>query len=321
MSPLSAIVVLAVGLALVLVAAEKVVAGAAGTARGFGVSAFAVGVVFLGFDPENLAVGAAGGHDGVAGIALGTILGSAMVAIALALGVTALIAPLELGRRSKRVLALPVGAVALFGALCLDGRLSRLDGGLLVAGYAAVLGCVAFLGRRGVTLEPAEAEEIEEGERLGRWRALGLLVLALTALVAGSELIVHASTTLLGRFDLSDTVYGMTVLALLVSVEEVARELPAALRGRPDITLGNVVGSVFAFFLLNAGVIALVRPVPVEPRILSFHLPVAAFTTLVVTGFVAAGRLGRGAGAALMALYLVFFVGSYLLGDPLGGAR
>ncbi len=320
MSTLSAILVLAVGLALVLIAAEKVVAGAAGTARGFGVSAFAVGVVFLGFDPENLAVGAAGGHEGVPGIALGTILGSAMVAIALALGVTALIAPLELGRRSKWVLTMPVAAVALFGVLCLDGRLSRLDGGLLVAGYVAALGCVAFLGRRGVTLEPAEAGEIEEGESLGRWRAVGLLLLALLALVAGSELIVHASTTLLGRFGLSATVYGMTVLALLVSVEEIARELPAALRGRPDVTLGNVVGSVFAFFLLNAGVIALVRPVPVEARILTFHLPLAAVTTLVVTGLAGAGRVGRGAGAALVGLYLVFFVGSYLLGHPLGGA-
>lgn len=314
MSTLQAVLWLAAGLALVLYFAEKLVAGAAGTARGFGVSAFVVGVVFLGFDPENLAVGAVAGHEGVAGIALGSVLGAAMVAVALALGVTALLAPLELRRPPLRLAALPVASVALFGLLCLDGRLSRLDGVVLVAGYGAVVACVFLLSRRGITLEPEEAEELEEAEDLGRWQALGLLLLALAAIVAGSETIVRASEVLMARMGISDTLYGMTLLAFLVSIEEVARELPAALRGRPEITLGNVVGSVFAFFLLNAGAIALIRPVPVSREVLVFHLPVALATTVLVAGLLLTGRLGRWAGAGLVALYAGFVAGSYLLG-------
>jgi cation:H+ antiporter len=312
-STLQAVLLLAAGLALVLYFAEKLVEGAAGTARGFGVSAFVVGVVFLGFDPENLAVGAVAGHEGVAGIALGSILGAAMVAIALAFGVTALIAPMELRRPPLAVLALPVASVALFGLLCLDGRLSRLDGGVLLAGYAAAIACVFLLSRRGITIEPREAKELEEAEGLGRWRALGLLVLALAAIVAGSEMIVRASEVLIGRLGISDTLYGMTLLAFLVSIEEVARELPAALRGRPEITLGNVVGSVFAFFLMNAGVIALVRPVPVAREVVVFHLPVALVTTLVISGLLLNGRIGRGSGAVLLVLYLGFLAGSWCL--------
>lgn len=314
MSSLVAVLLLAAGLALVLFFAEKLVEGAAGTARGFGVSAFVVGVVFLGFDPENLAVGAVAGHEEVAGIALGSILGAAMVAVALAFGVTALIAPMELRRPPLAVLALPVASVALFGLLCLDGRLSRLDGALLLAGYATAIACVFLLSRKGITIEPREAKELEEAEGLGRWRALGLLVLALAAIVAGSEMIVRASEVLIGRLGISDTLYGMTLLAFLVSIEEVARELPAALRGRPEIALGNVVGSVFAFFLMNAGVIALVRPVPVAREVLMFHLPAALVTTLVISGLLLTGRIGRLAGAVLLALYLGFLVGSYLLG-------
>ncbi|HSL83837.1 MAG TPA: sodium:calcium antiporter [Thermoanaerobaculia bacterium] len=310
-----AVLLLAAGLALVLFFAEKLVEGAAGTARGFGVSAFVVGVVFLGFDPENLAVGAVAGHEGVAGIALGSILGAAMVAIALALGVTALIAPMELRRPPLRVLALPVASVALFGLLCLDGRLSRLDGALLLAGYGAAIACVFLLSRRGVTIEPREAKELEEAEGLGRGKALGLLVIALAAILLGSEMIVRASEVLIGRMGISDTLYGMTLLAFLVSIEEVARELPAALKGRPEITLGNVVGSVFAFFLMNAGVIALVRPVPVAREVLVFHLPVALLTTLVISGLLLTGRIGRLAGAVLLALYLGFLAGSWLLGS------
>ena len=314
MSTLAAVLLLAGGLALVLLSAEKVVEGAAGTARGFGLSAFVVGVVFLGFDPENLGVGAVGGYEGVAGIALGSILGAAMVAIALALGITALVAPMELRRAPLAVVALPVGSVALFGLLALDGRLSRLDGAVLLAAYAAAVACVFLLARRGITIEPREAKELEEAERLGRWQAAGLLVLALAAILAGSELIVRASESLLDRFGVSDTLYGMTVLAFLVSIEEVARELPAALRGRPEISLGNVVGSVFAFFLMNAGVIALARPVPVAREVLLFHLPAALLTTLVIAALLRAGRVPRWAGALLVALYLGFLAGSWLLG-------
>ena len=83
------IVFVIAGIALVLVFAGRLVRGTVGFARGFGVSAFVVSVVFLGFDPENLAVGAVGAYEGAEGIALGTIVGSAMVAIALAFGITA----------------------------------------------------------------------------------------------------------------------------------------------------------------------------------------------------------------------------------------
>lgn len=309
-----AVLLLAAGLALVLYSAEKLVAGVVGTARGFGVSAFVVGVVFLGFDPENLGVGAVAGYEEVAGIALGSILGAAMVAIALALGVTALLAPMELRRPPLAVPALPVASVALFGLLCLDGRLSRLDGAVLLAGYGAAVASVFLFSRKGITLQPKEKEELQEAEDLGRWRALGVLVLALAAIVAGSEMIVRASEVVIGRMGISDTLYGMTLLAFLVSIEELARELPAALEGRPEITLGNVVGSVFAFFLMNAGVIALVRPVPVAREVLVFHLPAALATTVLISGLLLTGRIGRRAGAVLVALYLGFLAGSYLLG-------
>lgn len=70
------------GLAIVVYFAEKLVKGAVGTSLGFGISAFLVSAVFIGFDPENLAVGAVGSFEGVAGIALGSIIGAAMVATA-----------------------------------------------------------------------------------------------------------------------------------------------------------------------------------------------------------------------------------------------
>lgn len=70
MNTIESIVLFAVGLGLVIYFAEKLVKGAVGASIGFGISAFLISVIFIGFDPENLAVGAVGTFEGVAGIAL-----------------------------------------------------------------------------------------------------------------------------------------------------------------------------------------------------------------------------------------------------------
>lgn len=302
------------GLALVVYFAEKLVEGVVGTALGFGVSTFLVAVVFVGFDPENLAVGAAGSYESAFGIALGSIVGAAMVAMALAFGVTALLAPMRFGDAPRRVLAVGPLSVLLAGALAFDGTLSRLDGGALLAAYAAAVVYLYLLGRRGVRVEPGGevGEVLAEDEPPSRWRSLAWLLVSLAVIVAGSQMLVAGSRTIIAELGLSETAYGMTILAFAVSVEELARELPAALRGHAEISFGNVLGSMMAFFLLNAGVIALVRPVEVPAEVLSFHLPVALATVAFVTFLVARGGIPRWAGGTLLAAYGAFVAGSYL---------
>jgi len=304
-----------VGLALVLFFAEQLVESVVGTAAGFGLSAFLISVVFIGFDPENLAVGTAGSYEQTAGIALGAIVGSAMVAIALAFGLTALVVPLRFERAPRSALVIPVGAVLLLGAFCLDGVLSRVDGALLLLGYVAAVGFLAWQAQTGadVTSTEAVAEMLEdEIQGMGRWKAVGLLVISLVAIVAGSEMLVTSSKSLIQQIGLSDTTFGMTILALLVSIEELARELPAALKGRPDITFGNVVGSVLAFFLFNAGIIALVRPVEVSSTVLRFYLPVCLAAVVFIALVMLRRTVPRWAGAVLVLLYVIFFAGGYV---------
>jgi cation:H+ antiporter len=303
-----------VGLVLVIWSAERLVEGVVGTSVGYGVSAFVVSVVFVGFDPENLAVGAVGAVQGLPGIAAGSVIGAAMVAVGLAFGVTALLAPMQFAQVPRRVLLIPVAAVLLFGALAFDGMLSRLDGALLLSAFVLAVLELLRLSRRGLDVRPTGevAEGLEHAAPRPRARALGFLLLALTGLVVGSELLVAGSERLLVRFGLSDTVYGMTLLALAVSVEELARELPAARRGRPEITVGNVAGSILAFFLCNAGLIALIRPVSVDASVIRFYLPVCLLTVAFATGCLATLRVPRWAGAVLVGAYLAFFVGAYL---------
>lgn len=315
MGLLTALVLFAAGLALVVYFAEKLVQGTVGLSVGFGVSAFLISVVFIGFDPENLALGGVAAWEGVAGIALGSIVGAAMVAVALAFGVTALLAPMEFQEAPKQIVIVPVAAVSLLFLLGVDGLLSRVDGTILLAAFVASILYLIALGRRGLDIRATGevGETLEHAGELSRGKALGLFVVSLAAIIAGSEMVVRSSRSLIGEFGLSETVFGMTILALLVSIEELARELPAARRGRSEITYGNVAGSVLAFFLFNAGIIALIEPVPVGRDVLTFYLPVCLLTVILIAAFMLRRKVSRSAGALLVALYTVFFIGGYLM--------
>jgi cation:H+ antiporter len=313
MSPLVATLLFLVGLGLVIYFAEKLVEGAVGTSWGFGVSTFLISVLFIGFDPENLVIGAVGSVEGVAGIALGSIIGAAMVAMALAFGITALLVPLRFGQVPKEILLIPILAVLLLWLLGLDGELSRRDGALLLAGFCLSVIHLIRLSKRGLDIKPTGevAETLDEAKVSGKWKSLGLFVLSLAFIVIGSEMLVAGSKTIILRLGLSDTVFGMTILAFLVSIEELARELPAALKGRPEISLGNVIGSIMAFFLFNAGIIALLAPVPVNAQVLRFYLPVCFGTVLIISAFLMARSIPRWAGAVLVFLYFIFVTGGY----------
>lgn len=304
-----------VGLLLIVYFSEKLVEATVGTSIGFGISTFLISVIFIGFDPENLGLGAVASYDGVTGVATGTIIGSVMVAIALALGITALIAPMKFDNVPAQIPLIQVAAVVFFGALSFDGLLSRLDGIILLAGYGLAVWYLIYLGRRGLDIRPTgeTAEVIEEGNEFTRWQVAAQLAGSLVAIIVGSEILLWGAKELIAGLGISDTVFGITIVALLVSIEEVARELPAAMKGRPEITMGNVIGSVMAFFLFNAGVIALVRPVPISTQVFNFYLPISLSVVLFVTFLMIRKSIPRWAGVLLVLGYLVFFGWGYIV--------
>ncbi len=309
------LVLFGIGLGLIIFFAEQLVKGVVGTSVGFGLSTFLLSVIFIGFDPDNLAVGTVASAEGVAGIALGSILGGAMVAIALAFGISALVAPMSFAQVPLQVLAVQMLAVVLLAVLALDGQLSRVDGGILLVAFGLAILSLVRLGWRGLDVQASGevGHRLQKGNSPGKWPSVGLFILSLVAIVVGSELLVSSAQTLLARFGVSDLPFGMTILAFLVSIEELERELPAARQGRPDISFGNVLGSILAFFLCNAGVIALVRPVLVDRAVLTFYLPLAVLTTVLVSAFMLTKRVPRWAGGVLVLCYAMFIVGAWLM--------
>lgn len=304
------------GLVVVIVFSERLVKATVGVARTAGLSTFLIAVIFLGFDPENLAVGAVGVQQGATGLALGTVLGSAMVAIALAVGVAAVIVPMRFAAVPRPILGLTVAVVVGFAALAADGRLSRVDGAVLLAAYPVTVVALIWLGRRGLDVQPSGEVAKTLTKQPGRTRpvvAVLVLLVCLAGIVVGGELLVYAAQQLIGGLGLSQTAIGMSVLALAISAEELGRTVPAARAGRPEIAVGNLVGSVLAFFCFNAGIIALIAPLELDPVTQRFYLPVVVGTVVLVCALLLTRRLTRTAGVLLVLVYLGFVVVGFLL--------
>ena len=238
-----------------------------------------------------------------------------MVAIGFAFGLSAVVAPMTFAQVPPQIVGVQILAVLLFAVLILDGQLSRVDGVILLAAFVLALLYLLQLGRRGLDIKPSGevGHRLQKGNIPGKWRSMGLFVFSLVAIAVGSALLVKGAQTLLMRFHIAELPFGMTILAFVVSIEELERELPAARQGRPDISFGNVLGSMLAFFFCNAGIIALVRPVPVDRAVLTFYLPVAVITMAVVSGLMLTKRIPRWAGGVLILLYVLFVSGGWFL--------
>jgi cation:H+ antiporter len=142
--------------------------------------------------------------------------------------------------------------------------------------------------------------------------AIGLVILGLVLLVAGGEALLRGAVGAATLLRLSPAVIGLTVVAAGTSVPELAVSLAAGLRGQPDITVGNVVGSNIFNVTVIVGVCALIRPVPLGGNLLKLEYPVLVLVTLAALAVCEHGAVGRLDGVFFLAAYVAFT--AYLIG-------
>jgi cation:H+ antiporter len=106
---------------------------------------------------------------------------------------------------------------------------------------------------------------------------------------------------------------GMVITPAVIELEEVIRQAVPTKEGRPDVSAGNLVGTLLYFALFNLGLIALLTPVRVDPLVWRLDWPVLIATTWLVTIFLWRGRVGRAAGLLLLTAYAAFVVAHALL--------
>jgi cation:H+ antiporter len=288
---------LVIGLALVVWGAERFTEGAIQVAARLAVSTFLVGAVVSGFEPENLASGAAAAFGGLPQIALGTVIGSTIFLLTAALGLALLIAPMAVRIPREGPIAMMLSLVLFALVLWNDGAVSRVEGALLAV---AALGLMFWLYRR----SPVFHGDAEDGRPASGLKITRLLLVGAAVMVVGAELLVHGARTLLTVAGLSETFLGMVVVGMGESLEEAARMTAPARRGHPELAWGNVVGTTVVLLTFNLGVLALIRPLVADPLVLRVHAPYLVACTLLVAGaLLVLPRLGRGAGVVLVVLF------------------
>lgn len=258
------ILLLAAGLLLILFGANYLVDGASSIAKRFGLSEFIIGVTIVGIGTSapEMVVSFISSFQGKAEMAIGNIIGSNIFNTALILGITAVISPLIITKSNlKKDIPLNIFVTVLLIVLGLNftltglgkDQLSRVDGLIL-------LGIFVWYLWSSFRSDSADDEDDSEIKNHSIVMSSVMIVGGLAGLIFGGRLFVNAATEIAKIFGVSDKFIAITVMAAGTSMPELATCVVAALKGRGQLALGNVLGSNISNILLILGGSALICP-------------------------------------------------------------
>jgi len=259
------IFILLAGLSLILFGANWLVDGSSSIAKRFGISEFVIGltIVGIGTSTPEMVVSFLSSFQGKADMAIGNIVGSNIFNTMMILGVTALIAPLTITKSNlKKDIPLNIIVTILLILLGMNftlfgkgqDQLSRIDGVILLTVFAWYIW---------TSFRSDTAYSEEDGEGIKEYKtgiSVLLIVAGLAGLIIGGRLFVNSATELAKMFGVSDKFIAITVMAAGTSMPELATCVVAALKGRGQLALGNVLGSNISNILLILGGAALINP-------------------------------------------------------------
>lgn len=304
----------ALGLVILVVAGDALVRGAVNLSLRLGIPALVVGltVVAFGTSAPELLVSVQAVLKDQPGIALGNVVGSNIANILLVLGIPAVISVLHAGESDTRrsYVMMLVASVVFIGLLFL-GPLTKWHAAVLLAGLAFML-TDSYLHARRHQAEVAAAAASEELEgvdpSMPGWKIAAFLVVGLAGLPFGADLLVDSAVNIARVLGVSETVIGLTLVAVGTSLPELATTVVAALKRETDVALGNVIGSNLFNLLGIIGIAALVGDMAIPESLLTRDLWVMLAAALLIAPVVFFRKsIGRVAGMALLACY-----GSYL---------
>ena len=259
------IALLIAGLVMILLGANWLVNGSSSIAKRFGISEFVIGltIVGIGTSSPEMVVSFLSSLQGNADMAIGNIVGSNIFNTLLILGITALISPLTITKSNlKRDIPLNIIVTVILILLGMNftifgvgkNQLCRIDGVIL-------LGIFILYLWSSFKSESSDEENNEEGIKEYSILMSAVMVAAgLASLIFGGKLFVNSATELAKMFGVSDKFIAITVMAAGTSMPELATCVVAALKGRGQLALGNVLGSNIANILLILGGSALISP-------------------------------------------------------------
>ena len=301
------------GLLLLVSGADRFIAGAAFTARYFGMPPLIIGMCVVGLFtsvPEIL-VGSVAAFGGKTEIAIGNAIGSNIANIGLVLGATVLVRPMFVASRTlvrEYVLMLVAAVIAV--VFMLDHALGRMDAAILLASLAAFIFWITRLARQSPVTDPLAREFKQELIReITPGKSVLILFAGLLLLLGGAELLVRCTVAVAEYYGISDLVIGLTIIAVGTSLPELAASIASVLKNEADIAIGNVIGSNMINMLAVIGIPVMIRPGNFSNDALIRDFPIMFGLTLLMGWMVFihdSGRFNRNEGGVLLACFIAY---------------
>ena len=260
------IIGLITGLVLILLGANYLVDGSSSIAKKFGLSEFVIGltIVGIGTSTPEMVVSFMSSIQDKATMAIGNIVGSNIINTLLILGVTAAISPLLITKDNiRKDIPLNIGVTLLLILLGMkntifgigSNELSRWDGALFLIIF------VIYMWKSFTSKSTDQAGQEDEGiELYPNWMSVIFIVSGLIGLIMGGKVFVTNAVRLAQEFNVSEKFIAITIMALGTSLPELATCIVAALKGRGQLALGNILGSNIFNIILILGGASLIRP-------------------------------------------------------------
>ncbi|MEM5519373.1 calcium/sodium antiporter [Sulfitobacter sp. AS59] len=296
----------AAGLLCLFLGGEALVRGSVGIAQRLAISPLLIGLTVVGFGTSmpELLVSIEAAWRGVPDIAVGNIVGSNIANIALIMGITALVWPIRVsGATLRRDTGVMVLAAVALAPIFWGGEIGRPAGVMLLAG---LIGYLVWAYLRPGDMAQDDTPSTEKPKAL---RSLLWVIAGFVALLFGARFLVEGAVSIARDAGLSEAFIGLTIVAVGTSLPELATSVVAAFRRQSEIAIGNVIGSnIFNVFGI-LGVTAVIQPIPVAGRFISFDLPVMIALSLVITELLLTRPvIGRVTGIVFLIGYAAYVV-------------
>lgn len=294
------------GFALMVYGADFFVDGSSNLARKLGISSLIVGltVVAFGTSTPELAVSITAGMNGSNEISLGNVIGSNIFNTLMVLGMSAIIAPLVVDKKllKRDWLASVIGVGLVYLLIIFDGIISRVDGIILLACFGVIL----FLQIKGAKSKKNNSETDNE-QNYSQTKLALLIIIGIAFIVLGGELAVNGASEIARLLGLTETLIGLTVIALGTSLPELVTSVVATKKGETSIAIGNVIGSNLFNIFLVLGVSCAINPIPVQQTAYfdTMFLFIISLGSIILAKF---GKLNKIFGAVMILNYVVYMI-------------
>lgn len=303
------LLILVAGFVLLMKGADWFVEGASKIADKFGIPQLVIGltIVAVGTSLPEAAVSISAAIKGAAEITIGNVLGSNILNVLIILGLTALICPIAVQKSTvKYEIPFTILVTVILGVCgLLDNTVSRFEGVILWVFMIIYLLYLLRLAKNG-------SDTVEEGAKAKQsdavWKLLLMIVIGGVMIIWGSDLAVDAATALATIFGMDERFIGLTIVALGTSLPELVTSVTAAIKGKADIAVGNIVGSNIFNILFVVGTTALITPVCYNPAFLVDSIVAVVIMVLLWLCVFKDKNLGRVGGGIMLAGYVAYFI-------------